>query len=100
MSLWREFNHAWEGLGQKQKDIIEEALRTRRQPLEVLSISQITNMIDELIRLCDAIEKYGLVDYEMGVWEEQIIGIYTRCLDLMPQAGNARETGSNERRTM
>ncbi len=26
-----------------------------------------------LVRLCDAIEKHGLVDYQYGVWEEQII---------------------------
>lgn len=27
----------------------------------------------ELVRLCDSIEPYGLVDYEYGVWEERII---------------------------
>lgn len=27
----------------------------------------------ELIRLCDTMEKHGLVDYQMGVWEEEII---------------------------
>lgn len=27
----------------------------------------------ELVRLCDSIERHGLVDYEYGVWEEQII---------------------------
>ena len=27
----------------------------------------------ELVRLCDGIEKFGLVDYQMGVAEDQII---------------------------
>lgn len=27
---------------------------------------------NELIRLCDGIERHGLVDYQYGVWEEQI----------------------------
>lgn len=29
-------------------------------------------MGDELVRLCDGIERHGLVDYQYGVWEEQI----------------------------
>lgn len=29
-------------------------------------------MMDDLVRLCDNIERYGLVDYQYGVWEEQI----------------------------
>ena len=27
----------------------------------------------ELVRLCDLMERHGLVDYQMGVWEEEII---------------------------
>lgn len=30
-------------------------------------------MGDELVRLCDNIERHGLVDYQYGVWETQII---------------------------
>lgn len=55
----------------------------------------------ELIRLCDGTETYGLVDYQMGVWEEEIISgrsiivsftdatradstvVLTQCLDLL-----------------
>lgn len=38
-----------------------------RIPLEGLK-----KMGDELVRLCDGIERHGLVDYQYGVWEEQI----------------------------
>jgi len=30
-------------------------------------------MAKDLIRMCDAIEKHGLIDYQYGVAEEQII---------------------------
>jgi hypothetical protein len=33
---------------------------------------QIEEMGDELVRLCDGLERHGLVDYQYGVWEEQI----------------------------
>ena len=38
----------------------------------LLTEDNITELGDELIRLCDQIECYGLVDYEYGVWEERI----------------------------
>jgi hypothetical protein len=28
---------------------------------------------EELIRLCDKLEPHGLVDYQMGIWEEEIL---------------------------
>jgi hypothetical protein len=33
----------------------------------------------ELVRLCDVMEKHGLVDYQMGVWEEEIMTGKRRC---------------------
>lgn len=30
-------------------------------------------MGNDIIRLCNGIERHGLVDYECGVWEENII---------------------------
>lgn len=27
----------------------------------------------ELIQLCDQLEQHGLVDYQMGIWEEEIL---------------------------
>ncbi|KIW71580.1 hypothetical protein PV04_03727 [Phialophora macrospora] len=84
IEMWREFNIAWEALGQKQKEITEEALRTRRDPADILSAGSITSLMDELVALCDELEPYGLVDFEMGIWEEQIIHIFTSCLQLLP----------------
>ena len=67
--FWRELNHAWEALGLKQKTITEEAMRTRRQPRDILSSAAIVALVDKLVQSCDQIEKYGLVDYELGIWE-------------------------------
>lgn len=47
-----------------------------QQPLRsqtLLSKAMIKKIGNELIRLCDGIERYGLIDYQYGVWEEQII---------------------------
>jgi hypothetical protein len=27
----------------------------------------------DLIQLCDQLEQHGLVDYQMGIWEEEIL---------------------------
>lgn len=37
-----------------------------------LSRKTLKRMGDELVRLCDGIEKHGLVDYQCGVWEDEI----------------------------
>ncbi|CAK7264157.1 hypothetical protein SEPCBS119000_000855 [Sporothrix epigloea] len=36
----------------------------------------------ELVRLCDGIERFGLVDYDYGVWEERIMAVLTECVEL------------------
>lgn len=70
--LWNEFNTAWLGIFQKQKDILESGLRIQ-QPQSLMSQDFIAKMAKDLIRMCDAIEEHGLVDYQYGVAEEQII---------------------------
>lgn len=57
----------------------------------MLTAKQLQAMVEELINLCDNIEPHGLVDYDMGVWEEQIIHIFTQCLDLFPADQTAPE---------
>lgn len=83
IQVWRDFNHCWLALGQKQMDLTEEAIRYRLSDSTVLPAETIVAMVDELIRLCDSIEQHGLVDYDRGVWEEEIIGIFMQCLDLL-----------------
>jgi hypothetical protein len=84
IELWHDFNIAWEALGQKQKEITEEALRIRRQPSDILSADTIRSLMDDLVGMCDQLDQYGLVDFEMGIWEEQITHVFIVCLDLLP----------------
>ena len=42
-------------------------------PQSLLDKPMLKRLGDELVRLCDGIEQHGLVDYEMGVAEEEII---------------------------
>ena len=39
----------------------------------LVSEEGLKKMGKELVRLCDGIERHGLVDYEYGVWEEAIV---------------------------
>lgn len=69
-------------------------------PQSLISEEFLENMGSELVRLCDTMEKHGLVDYQIGVWEEEIISsrsgvvgfegsgadqdtVLTECLDLL-----------------
>jgi len=75
-TLWNEFNTAWLAVLQKQKDLTLDYIHSGnlpRHPQSLISHDFLNKMAKELIRLCDNIEKHGLVDYQYGVWEERII---------------------------
>lgn len=42
-------------------------------PQSLIPEDSLEHMGSELVRLCDIMEKHGLVDYQIGVWEEEII---------------------------
>lgn len=88
LSLWQRFNLCWEALGQKQKDIFDAAVQSGRQPADMLSADTMTRLVEELVTMCDQVEQYGLVDYELGIAEEQIVHIFIVCLDLLQQHGS------------
>lgn len=58
-----------------------------QRPQSLITQDGLEKMGKELVRHCDSIERYGLVDYEYGVWEEQIIAgrpppLVVPCADL------------------
>jgi len=74
--LWDEFNTCWLAVLQKQKDMTQEMLdsgQAPRHPQSILQEDFMERMGRELVRLCDSMERHGLVDFQMGVWEEEII---------------------------
>lgn len=42
-------------------------------PKGIIREETLQRMGTEVIRLCDSMERHGLVDYQMGVWEEEIL---------------------------
>ncbi|KAI1377319.1 hypothetical protein F4677DRAFT_52756 [Hypoxylon crocopeplum] len=81
IKMWQDFNHAWLSLFQKQKDMMESGLQLQRGQT-LIGEEDLKKMGKEIVRLCDGIDRHGLVDYEYGVWEEPIIAIIEECLDL------------------
>lgn len=75
LKLWSEFNTCWLAVFQRQKEVTLEVQASghRQHPSALMEYDQMEGMGKELIRLCDVMEKHGLVDYQMGVWEEEII---------------------------
>lgn len=54
-------------------------------PQNLLTEDILNKMGRELVRLCDRMEQHGLVDYQMGVWEEEILsGEYPNSSHFMP----------------
>lgn len=91
INLWNEFNTAWLAVLQKQKDMTLELLQTGhhpRHPQSMIATDFLERMGKDLVRFCDAIEKFGLVDYQYGVGEEDILHILTECLDLLESEDN------------
>ena len=76
LKLWKQFNTAWLSALQTQKEMTIQMLETGHRPQPprtIMETEQMEDMGKELVKLCDSMEKHGLVDYEMGVWEEDIV---------------------------
>jgi hypothetical protein len=73
--LWNDINICWLAVCQRQKDLTQDVVATGRQPPQasLLSWDRMEAMGKELIQLCDQLEQHGLVDYQMGIWEEEIL---------------------------
>ncbi|KAJ6109882.1 hypothetical protein N7486_002117 [Penicillium sp. IBT 16267x] len=84
LELWKEFNICWLAVCQKQKDLTQEYI-AGHQPSQIslLPRDRMEAMGKALIQLCDQLEQHGLVDYQMGIWEEEILCVLGQCLDLL-----------------
>ncbi|ODQ71690.1 hypothetical protein LIPSTDRAFT_73419, partial [Lipomyces starkeyi NRRL Y-11557] len=52
-----------------------------------LTRQQLEDMAELVISLSDNVQRYGLVDYELGVWEERILDGIQCMLDQMGESG-------------
>jgi hypothetical protein len=83
LKLWEEFNNCWLTLLQKQKEMMAAVVSTGQRPQPPQTLVEpdfLEKMGDQVVKNCDSIEKHGLVDYQMGVWEEEIIASQYRPL--------------------
>ncbi|CAG7929532.1 unnamed protein product [Penicillium olsonii] len=85
LELWSNFNLCWLAVCQKQKDLFQDMISSGHQLTQVSLIrrDRMESMGTDLIQLCDQLEQHGLVDYQMGIWEEEILSVLSQCLDLM-----------------
>ncbi|KAL8843111.1 MAG: hypothetical protein Q9170_000241 [Blastenia crenularia] len=112
LKVWTEFNTCWLAVLQRQKDETQRMLNRGRPatpPPNIIQETFLEKMAETLVQLCDGVEKYGLVDYQMGVWEEEIMSskaylegwtrrkgkkpltrqiVLTQCLDLLDGEGD------------
>lgn len=63
----------------------QDLLQTGRQAprTSLLDVEMLDSMGKQLIHFCDQLEQHGLVDYQMGIWEEEILSALSQCLDLI-----------------
>ena len=76
LKLWDDFNTCWLATLQRQKEMSQTMIETGQRPAppqSLLEFDFMEGMGKDLVRLCDQMEKFGLVDYQMGVREEEII---------------------------
>lgn len=73
--MWNDFNHTWLALLQKQKDVTIELSETGIIPQNhsLIKPDFLEDMVDKLVGLCDHLGKHGLVDYQYGLWEAEIV---------------------------
>ncbi|KAK3705017.1 hypothetical protein LTR37_013534 [Vermiconidia calcicola] len=74
--LWDEFNRAWLVTLQRQFDMTQEVIQANqplREPQSLMTAQTLDRLSSELVRLCDSVERHGLVDYQIGVSEEEIM---------------------------
>ncbi|KAL2052634.1 hypothetical protein ABVK25_007194 [Lepraria finkii] len=86
IELWDNFNNCWLALLQRQKDDTRQMLDTGRpptRPQSLLPVETLRKLGEDLIVHADELEKLGLVDYQMGVAEEEILEILGECIDLL-----------------
>lgn len=65
-----------------------------REPRSIMSQQMLETLSRELVRLCDSVEKHGLVDYQMGVAEEEVMDCKSRS-SMHARAQSWRELFAN-----
>lgn len=86
LKMWKEFNLCWLAFMQKLKDTLETVVvhsaQVPARPVNIITPVFLDKMADKLIAWANSVEPFGLVDYETGIWEEEILeGMAENCVE-------------------
>lgn len=76
LKLWDTFNHCWLTVlysQHKTTQVMAQAGQQLPPGQSVLDSDDLEMLGQEIVTLCDSIDKTGLIDYQMGVAEERIV---------------------------
>ncbi|KAJ9632053.1 hypothetical protein H2203_000454 [Taxawa tesnikishii (nom. ined.)] len=100
LKIWDEFNRCWLASLLRQREMTIQMLSAQLPPHQsIMTTETMETLGRELVKLCDNVEKFGLVDYQMGVAEEEILQLLIKCLDLFssPSGASGQSQGDNRR---
>lgn len=120
LKIWDEFNRCWLASLLRQREMTIQMLSAQLPPHQsIMTTETMETLGRELVKLCDNVEKFGLVDYQMGVAEEEILqcrfcwpklghtghwtlihhAVLIKCLDLFssPSGASGQSQGDNRR---
>jgi hypothetical protein len=69
LKIWQELNLTWLAFFQR----ILDTLQSSDSCIDVPEAHHLSCLGEYLVQICDELEPHGLVDYEMGIWEEEIL---------------------------
>ena len=76
LEFWRNIHYCWLAFLQRQLDSTQTgqaASSNRRAASRALDANLLEELGDKVVGFGDALEKFGLVDYEMGFFEKELI---------------------------
>ncbi|KAG5513176.1 hypothetical protein PMAC_001546 [Pneumocystis sp. 'macacae'] len=84
LTAWQCLNEAWLYFLYRTR----EEIRANIGEVPLITEVQLEFLAREMIGWCDQLEKYGLVDYERGLWEERILENITLSMVLNEVSSN------------
>lgn len=78
LKMWDTLNLARSALFTKQKEILDSG-EEMSQRCSLMSREFICKMGEDLVKMCDKIEKHDLVNYQYGVMEDELIRGNAQC---------------------
>ncbi|KAK6810755.1 hypothetical protein RU639_013529 [Aspergillus parasiticus] len=86
IGFWQDFNHCWLNLGRNISKTLWQTTHLDCNAKESLE-EWLRGLADHVINVSDFLEDFGLVDYERGIWEDDILSCFEGCFEALEQVG-------------